>query len=173
MKNIAINNLKYTGIVTLSQYIGQKKVKIAQVHNTGGDSLFNFFASSLIGDFTMAKALRPTKIMLLKQTNTPENPIYETTDNADFYYLLTRPEKITSAGLSRIKYSFLIPKQDVDRLDFEKLCVGLYADAATTDEPGNYAAVCNLGLSKNNVVSASLVVDWELIISNMITSEQN
>jgi hypothetical protein len=172
MKNIAINNLKYTGIVTLSQYIGSKKVKIAQVHNSGGDSLFNFLASSLIGDFTMAKALRPTKIMLLKQENTSDEPIYRTTDNADFYYLLTRPEKITSVGLSRIKYSFLIPKEVIDSLaDFEKLCVGLYADAATADEPSNYAAVCNLGISKNNVVSASLVVDWELIISNMITSE--
>ena len=111
MKNTAINTLKYTGIVTLSQYIGAKKVKIAQRHNDGGDALFEFLASGLIGDFAMAKALRPTKIMLLRQTNTPENPIYETTDNADFYYLLTRPEKLSSVGLSKVRYSFLIPKE--------------------------------------------------------------
>ena len=172
MKNIAINTLKYTGIVTLSQYIGAKKVKIAQIHNDGGDALFEFFASGLIGDFTMAKALRPTKIMLLKQTNTPENPIYETTDNADFYYLLTRPEKVSGVGVSKVKYSFLIPKEVIDNLpDFDKICLGLYSDAATADKPNNYSAVCRLGLSKNNVVSASLVVDWELVVSNTRTSE--
>lgn len=167
MKNIAINTLKYTGIVTLSQYIGTKKVKIAQVHNDGGDALFEFFASSLTGDFTMAKALRPTKIMLLKQTNTPENPIYVTTDNADFYYLLTRPERVSSVGVSKVKYSFLIPKEVIDNLaDFDKICLGLYSDVATSDKPNNYSAVCSLGLSRNNVVSASLVVDWELVVSN-------
>lgn len=172
MKNTAINSLKYTGIVTISQYIGRKKIKIAQIHNAGGDSLFEFLASSLIGDFAMAKVLRPTKIMLLQQENTVDSPVYTTLDNAEFYYLLTRPEKITSVGSSRIKYSFLIPKTVIDNLaDFTNLSIGLYADAAKSTTPNDYAAVCNLGISKNNVVSASLVVDWELVISNTKTTE--
>ena len=59
MKNTAINTLKYTGIVTLSQYIGSKKRQIARMHNEGGDALFRFLANCLAGDFTTAKLTMP------------------------------------------------------------------------------------------------------------------
>ena len=67
MKNTAINTLNYTGIVSLSQCIGNRKIKIAQMHNTGGASLFNFLANCLIGNFTTAKINYPTKIKLINR----------------------------------------------------------------------------------------------------------
>ena len=67
MKNIATNTLGYTGIVTLSQYINSKKIKIAQVHNEGSYPLFNFLSDCLLGDFSIAALALPNKIMLLKK----------------------------------------------------------------------------------------------------------
>ena len=45
MTNTAVNTLTYTGIVTLSQYIENKKVKIGQTHNKGGAPLFKFLSN--------------------------------------------------------------------------------------------------------------------------------
>ena len=65
MNSKAVNTLNYTGIVTLSQYVGNNKVQLAQIHNTGGTSLFNFLASCLAGHFQYASVNWPTKIKLL------------------------------------------------------------------------------------------------------------
>ena len=66
--------------------------------------------------------------------------------------------------------SFVIPKEVVNSLSsssFENLYLGLYTDEATLDAANNFAAICKLNLTKNNLVNASLVVDWELVISNI------
>ena len=171
MKNTAINTLKYTGIVTLSQYIGSKKIKISQVHNTGGDSLFEFFASCLLGDFTTAKLIRPTKVMLLERTN-DDPPVYtQPTNGSGFIYIITKPEKVSDTGSCRVKYSFVIPKDDVASIrSSDNLYLGLFADEVSVDNPENFAAICELKLA-NNIINASLVVDWELIISNINNAE--
>lgn len=173
MKNIALNTLKYTGIVTLSQYVGSKKVKVARHHNTGGTSLFNFLADCLIGDFAMAKATRPIKIMLVKRTKEESGGVttYNYEQKSGFIFVLTTPEKVQSNTQCRVRYSFIIPKDQIESInDFEDFGIGLYTAGAVEVEPENFAAFCELDLSKNSLISASLVVDWELIVSNNVAN---
>ena len=172
MKNTAINTLKYTGIVTLSQYIGTKKFKIAQQHNAGGSYLFDFLAHSLIGDFTYAKILKPTKVVVLKRKKTEGNDGYTYISKSGFITLTTNPEIITDNDKTRVRYSFIIPKDQVESLvtdDLTGLCLGLYSNAVTDfNELHNYSAICEIGsVSKNALINSSLVVDWELVISNI------
>ena len=174
MKGNAINTLTYTGIVTLSQYLGGKKVKVAQVHNTGGNPLFNFLADCLIGDFTIANISRPTKVMLLiKTTETPEvgnTAAISYTRKSGFIYLLSRPEKVYAAESTKVRYSFIIPKEYFTSIPSEsskELGLGLYTDDATDSNLEKFAAFCSLKNVKNlNSATNNLVVDWDLIISN-------
>lgn len=179
MKNTAINTIKYTGIVTLSQYIGSKKVKVAKTHNEGGNSLFNFFADCLVGDFDIARPLRPTKIALIVRTGRKDaydNYVYEFQKNSSrFFGIITKPEKVIGKTESHVKYSFVIPKEIIENLtDFTDLYLGLYHSGVKVDddgkaELGEYAALCKLDLAKNSIINAALAVDWELIVSNIST----
>lgn len=168
MKNTAINALEYTGIVTLSQYIGSKKVKIAQVQNSGAYSLFNFLSDCLLGDFEVAAFNRPTKIMLLNTVKTDENgeavnPYYESRSN--FIYLLSKPEKIYNSSKGTVRYSFVVARDLLEGTTFNS--IGLYADSADQGSPDNFAAVVNVSLNAQSLVTSSaLVIDWELNISN-------
>lgn len=177
MKGNAINTLTYTGIVTLSQYIGGKKVRVAQVHNTGGNPLFNFLADCLIGDFAIAKISKPTKVMLLIKTTTAAEDgskiISYSAKSGGFIYLLSSPEKVYDTESTRVRYSFIIPKDYFMNMPTEagkELGLGLYTDNATdnTEEDlKKFAAFCSLGDVKNLSSAANnLVVDWDLVISN-------
>jgi hypothetical protein len=171
MKNIVTKTLQYTGIVTLSQYIGSKKVKITQLHNSGGEPLFRFFASCLAGDFTAAKLMRPTKVMLIEPKDTSATVIefQKPFNTAGFVYQLTKPEIVETkdGSSSRVRYSFMIAKEQIASInDFENLYMGLYTDEVTVENPDNYAAICKLAISKNNIANTSLLIDWELVISN-------
>jgi hypothetical protein len=168
MKNTAINTLKYTGEVTLSQYIGQKKYRVAQLHNAGGNALFNFLADCLIGEFNIAKANRPTKIMLISRSaDGPDG--YEYRGVSGFIYLLTNPEKVYNVedtdAICRVRYSFIIPQDMIEGINsLDKLGIGLYSDAEKSPEA--FAAYCEFDVSASSLVNTALVVDWELIISN-------
>lgn len=175
MKNTAINTLKYTGIVTLSQYIGSKKTRVSEVHNHGGNSLFNFFTDCLMGDFEKADIMRPSKIALVERTSTKDefdNYIYrfQNSNSSQFFDILTKPEKVVGTTESHVRYSFVIPKEVVENLvDFTSLYLGLYHSGADAESLGNYAALCKLELAKNSIINAALVVDWELVVSNIST----
>lgn len=173
MKNVAINTLNYTGIVTLSQYIGTKKVQVAKLHNTGGASLFTFLANCLAGDFTIAKANRPAKVKLLIRSGT-DSSTYSYSPITRFVSLRTPPEPTFSAGESRVRFSFIIPRDFLDSLNVssskdEIIGLGLYAHSVkdVENEASNFMAFCTLDtLNKNALVNSFLVVDWELVISN-------
>lgn len=177
MKNTAKNTLTYTGEVTLSQYIGTKKVKVAQVHNTGRASLFEFLSDCLVGDVEIAKAKRPTKIRMLQREADYTTPgAYTYTAVSGFIYLLTAPEKSNSRpDQCSVRYSFLIPKDFLGAVtNFNTLGLGLYTDSATdlNLDIENFAAFCLIGSSSSNVsisTNASLAVDWELTIENRAT----
>lgn len=167
MKNSAINNLTYTGIVTLSQYYGNKKVPIKQIKNSGGSSLFSFLSNCLIGDFTTAKFEMPTKIMLLRAEHgeTPADTYYESA--SAFIYFLTKPEKINTEvnNSSTVCYSFVIPMDIITNTSFNS--IGLYADMATELDAANFAAVCEIDdTSGMRSTSSALVIDWKLTIIN-------
>ena len=66
MTSKSINNLYYTGIVTLSQYDGKKRTPIVRLHNTGGNLLFEFLANCLVGNFDQAAKNQPAKITDIK-----------------------------------------------------------------------------------------------------------
>lgn len=170
MSNKAISTIKYTGMVTLSQYIGSKKIKIAQMQNTGGNPLFDFIADCLVGDFTLAKFNRPTKIMLLKRTaheTTGAATTYTYEGLTGFSYLTTKPEKVYDPTNGIVRYSFLIPSDWLEGIDnFDNVGIGLFTDSTTDRDLESYAAFCELTVTKTSLVNAALVVDWELIISN-------
>ena len=177
MKNTAINTLTYTGIVTLSQYIGTKKVKIAQMHNTGGTSLFSFLANCLAGDFTLAKPNLPTKIKIIRRTRpNAEIDEYVYSSASSYIFLRTPPEAYSNAGESRVRFSFIIPRDflEVQNLissstSSEVLGLGLYANGVpdTPEEAENFMAFCILeNIEQTIAANAVLTVDWELVISN-------
>lgn len=164
MKNTAINNLTYTGVVTLSQYNGNKKHQIAKVHNTGGTTLFKFFASCLIGDFESAKIDRPAKIKLINRGASGE---YESASG--FIFKRNIEKLVDNLGECRVRYTFMIPRDLLENItSISTLSLGLYS--AYEEELSNFIAFCDLGsglnLTKAELAHASLLVDWELVISN-------
>ena len=180
MRNTAINTLAYTGIVTISQYRGAKKVRIAQMHNTGGMPLFDFLSDCLVGDFDTARAGRPAKIRLLKQKKVPDRDTFITQYEAvsPFIFLLTSPEKKQSSTQSYVRYTFMIPKNTLeeDLANYEDLGIGLYTlgtdnNISSSDALENFAAFVELDDNKavliNTLANTALVVDWELVISNI------
>lgn len=163
MKNKALNSLQYTGIVTLSQYINNKKIPIKKIHNKGGDSLFSFLTDCLIGDFNIAKLSRPTKIMLLQVDENKSELTVK--NNSGFIYLLSKPEKIYNNSCNTVCLSFIVPKDMLSSADFN--AIGLYSDNATIYDRNNYSAICLIDINNNDLtVSSVLAVDWELILSN-------
>jgi hypothetical protein len=167
MKNTAINNLSYTGIVTLSQCIGDKKIKIAQLHNAGGTALFRFFANCLIGNFPEAQTDRPAKIMLLDKQ---ADGSYESVSG--FIFKRSAESIKNNLGECRVCYSFMVPRDFLENItSISTLCLGLYGAYVTKDDLSNFIALCNLGsngleLTRAELTHASLIVDWELVISN-------
>lgn len=167
MSGTSINNLTYTGTVTLSRYNGKDKKVIQKVKNTGGTRLFKFFSNCLIGEFTAAAEDRPVKIMLVKKTAL-NSETYTYTPKSGFIYLLTLPEKLINKDSARsvIRYSFIVPKEYL-AVDFNG--IGLYAESATTQEAGDYSAFSDVDLIIETLPASSvLVVDWELTIQNSV-----
>lgn len=174
MKNTAVNKLNYTGIVTLSQYIGANKVKITQVHNTGGSSLFSFLASCLAGDFDIAKYSLPTKIRLLYRKVNRESDNFDYVPATQYIFLRTPPEPSASGGECKVRFSFTIPRDFLETRTLgsdsdEVLGLGLYANNTPENdtEVENFMAFCVLdSLDQSTLVNTFLIVDWDLIITN-------
>lgn len=159
--NIA-NSIDYSGVVTLSQKLGENTFKIASIKNAGGKALFNFLADCLAGDFDIAKIDRPSKIMLLYQDS--DGKMLKP-DNAGFIYITTKPERVySSENESIVKYSFTISQDLLAGMNFN--AIGLYGRAESDVE--KYAAYCLLKEEDLNGISVSsvLLVDWELHLSN-------
>ena len=167
MKSKILSTLSYTGVVTLSRYTGSKKIELAQLHNTGGSELFNFISDCFLGNFSDAENERPTKIKVLNYSIVEGSYTY--TSASGFVHLLTKPEKISKDNQSCIRYSFLIPRDVINNIaNTERLALGLYSKKSLNDESvvENFSAVCDITSAKNLFNNTSLVVDWELIITN-------
>ena len=163
VRGTAANAVGYTGVVTLYQKINSKKHIIARVHNEGRVPLFNFLADCLAGDFDVAKADRPTKIMLLNENE--EAGTRERAGSSSFIYLLTKPERVYSATEGIVRYSFLIPPEAL--IGAECNAIGLYNATASEADLDDYAAHCVIDLAnKSFSLSSVLLIDWELHISN-------
>ena len=168
MKNSAINNLGYTGIVTISQYNGNKKKSLAQVHNSGYSSLFSFLSYCLTGDFDMAKLELPTKIRLLYTEESKEGTMTFSAVSP-FIFFANRPEIVytdTTEASSAVCYSFIIPREMVENAHFNG--IGLYSDTVTesASDVESFSAFCKVDDLSGFSESTMLVVDWKLIIVN-------
>lgn len=177
MNNGALSGLRYTGVVTLSQYINGKKRIIGKVKNTGGLPLFDFFTDCLIGNYDTAQFNRPSKIMLLKHTkqvDTNGNESAELVPVSGFIYMINRPEKVTGSELfgsiidtdvaSAACLSFLVPATAISETFTH---IGLYTDSAGLYDIDNYAALVPVDIANFNFTSESvLLLDWYLIVSN-------
>lgn len=162
IKGTTASKLEYTGIVTVSQCTHSKKITLAKLHNEGGKSLFNYLADCLVGDFDIANASRPTKIMLL---NVDDSGKIEKANNASFIYILYNPEKVYDDSKGIVRYSFIIPQDVLSGSSFN--AIGLYAANATEADLADFAACCRFELDRSNIsLSHILVIDWELHIFN-------
>lgn len=159
MKNIAKNNIGYTGIVTISRYSKNKKTEIAKVYNQGRNPLFDFLADCLVGDFSKADASMPDKIRLVYVNGD------ESSAASGFIHSMAAPEKITRNNESCARYSFLITPDNIER-SFNRIC--LYTRSAKYDQLDDCAAFCDIDQidGSGRAAGASIIVDWELIISN-------
>lgn len=173
MNNGALSGLRYTGIVTLSQYINGKKRIIGKIKNTGGLPLFDFFTDCLIGNYETAQFNRPSKIMLLKYSDNAESP--ELIPVSGFIYMISRPEKVNGSDLfsdffdnigtaSVACLSFLVPANAINETFTH---IGLYTDSAGLYNINDYAALVPVDMANTNFTSESvLLLDWYLIVSN-------
>lgn len=167
-KNKAINMLTYTGVVTLSQYIRNKKTIVYQAHNKGGPVLFNFFANCLIGDFAKAEKSLPTKVMFLTNPTGEHEEYYYPVSG--FTHLLTTQERGYDDEIPYVRFSFVIPK---DRVAPARTSTNLYLGLYNEENPDptsealaqKYMAVCPVDITGSSA-NAALVVDWDLYISN-------
>lgn len=175
MKNRVRNSLNYTGIVTLSSYKGTKKVKVMQVLNAGDSQLFEFLADCFLGELERAMPKRPAKIKLLHISDTG---VVESASSG-FIGLLSQPSVSIDATQCSITYSFLIPRDQLESMtSMTDLGLGLYSSQTLNSEEDiyKYIASCRLEdlptkLTTTDILaSSSLVVDWELIISNSAKS---
>ena len=179
MKNIATNTLSYTGIVSLSQYVGNKKIKIAQIYNTGGSSLFEFLSNCLIGNFDQARINYPTKIKLLnREPQDDQDDTYNYSSVSGFIFMRNTSVPDVNSGKCQVRYSFMIPRDLLDNVtNLSTLGLGLYAHGASESEPEKFTAFCalnSLDISRSELTNATLLVDWDLIISNnSATSSKN
>jgi hypothetical protein len=173
MKNIARNTLAYVGTITLSQYVGAKKVVIGQIHNDGNTPLFDFFASCLMGDFATAKTLLPRKIGLFTATLGANNSL-ENVRGIGKWGLLSSAKKVVSTeSTSAVRYSFSIPFEIISPItSFADAYVGLYTENEESYE--DYLARFSLAtLNRSIFLNAALVVDWELQVVNNGTTYGN
>ena len=163
IKSIATSGLTYTGIVRLSLYTAGKKFLLKEQHNIGGRPLFDFLTDCLTGDFDIAKADIPNKILLLNKD--PEDKLSKAA-NTSFITILAKPEKkYSSANESVVCYSFILPPHYFTGTSFN--AIGLYTKTASELDINDYAALCDIDLSDISLSIASVVVlDWELHISN-------
>jgi hypothetical protein len=161
------SNIMYTGIVRLSQYTNGKKFTVAEIHNKGGKALFDFLANCLVGDYELAQADRPHKILLLNIDD--ETKEIKQAANTSPIRPLTTPERVYSADEGIVKYSFIVPQEyfaaggasGATRFN----AIGLYPESAGTVE--DYSAYCLVDTSNWSIsMSSVLVLDWELHISN-------
>lgn len=173
MKSNTISALAYSGIVTLSQNIGGKKVCLQKIHNAGSNKLFSFLADCIAGDFELAKLDRPTKIMLLNvQKNVGTESEGDIINRASsFIYLLSKPERVYSASSGvaseTVRLSFVIPRALLEGATFNR--IGLYSDSATELDYESPAAYCEISTTESvsSMSSSSvLLIDWDLTISN-------
>ncbi len=136
---LSLNPLRYTGIVSLSQYTDSEKILLSQLHNKGTNQLFDYFANCLVGNFEAAKTNSPTKIMLLKKSSDgktiePASP---------FIYLRTLPEKIKEDASHihpAVRYSFVISQDVVINKNFN--AIGLFLNKS--NDIKDYAACIDL-----------------------------
>ena len=161
IKSSTKSNISYTGMVTLSQYAGGRKVTTAKIHNTGGAPLFNFITDCLAADFTMAKLSSPYQILLIKTSDNGDSLDLLNATTSDFITILTKPEKIDT---NTVRYSFIVPQDAVADLTFN--AIGLYPKTATLSDITNYYALCKVKNPTTVSTSSVLVVDWDLTISN-------
>ena len=164
MKGNAKNFVGYTGIVTISQYTNGKKFIISKTHNNGNTPLFEFFADCLLGEFAKARTNLPEKICLIKASEAGM-----ATEGSGFIYLRSNPIKQPTANKECIvKYSFIVPREVLEAGTYEK--IRLYRGSATTFDDYSAEVLANLNPSDWSD-SSVLVIDWELIISNVGSAE--
>jgi hypothetical protein len=152
------------GKITLSQWLGSKKIVVGRTHNSGGKPLFDFLTSCFTGDFSIAQAKLPRKIGIYTRED-------DTIRGLCKYPLISAAKKVEStSNASAVRYSFIIPYDVISSIEsFEYAYIGLYPENPIDSEnPYNdYLASFSLkDLNRSLFLNSALTVDWDLQIVN-------
>lgn len=169
MDSTALNTISYTGQVNLAWYSNGKKMPFAQIHNIGGNTLFDFIVDCLLGDFTKASKEKPAKVALL---NAAKDPSGEHITRSSLWVWVTEttiPTVIPHANGCTIRYSFIIPQEYITS-NFNS--IGLYPTHINDTALDKYCAICEVkGQTNFNFNAATaLAVDWDLNFTNSTTT---
>ena len=163
-----MNSLTYTGNVTVSIVKNKTIIKTYHGHNSGSKELFHFFAYALAGKYKIAESLRPLRIMLFEKTT--DKPEGQAVSNYIGINVPTTVEATTDNTSYKATLHFLIPYTYItgNKVDIYKLYPLNSADALAIFDAE--AAGQAIDLSNINKAKYSLIVDWELLVSNTTTS---
>lgn len=167
--------LGYEGKVTLTLKSNGRVIKSHTYKNNGTVELFKFLGNCLLGRFTEATKLLPTKILLLY--NDSKDPITKNarsvTPRSNFIGYAQTPSIVDDAKTERVKvtYNFEVPYQLISD-NFNQ--IALYGDKKTRSDYADFSAYYYLtenGKFATQEISnwsptTVLLVEWELSISN-------
>ena len=189
----------YSGKVTVTVVDDRKVVSRKVGHNAGGQSLFQFLAQCLCGNYENTKPLQPLKIKLFynKATDTTaattninnwvgsdSNTSIEEASNFIFVNAAGATEEIVDEEGNKNGYKailhFRVPFSFVTKNEVNQIC--LYAQNENDDK--KYSAYYLFKDSKdekklapikvnNQQASYNLIIEWELSIANVkVTNTQ-
>ncbi len=177
MKNIAMNNVNYSGKVKLKLQDEGITLQSQEIDNSGTSNLFTFLAYCLMGEFEEASLYLPTKVRLLKANiDAISGEELDVEPSSGYVFLRSPPERIYKPEIDgeTVKLSFMIPRTMIESIGFNR--IALYPQFATDTQYYEYSAYCDLsgvedlGIGSYTAwtLSSVLLIDWELTISNKI-----
>lgn len=180
---------KYHGNVTLYIKKGDIIIKQFKLKNSGFAPLFQFFSYCLAGKYEAAEALRPWKIMAFYNANiqpgqevTSTEPQIDYSKSCSTFIYLNKPaapgQKTTNDQKEWVtKLHFIIPYSYISGDKVNQIC--LYGfnmnnkeiPAAVyylqeLDQATNKNVYKEITISAENKQDYSLIVEWELSVSN-------
>ena len=177
-KGKSATKVRYSGNITGKLMLGDIVVKKFNLHNSGGNALFQFLVMCLAGEYSTVDPMRPAKIMLFNNNNMNISSGAELSQETDITPLPTHSASnflaTTSAATikdSSIVLHFIVPFTNITQTSINE--IGLYG--ANIQDVSNYSALFMITDAEGKVspIEASgqlsnmaLMLDWELSFIN-------
>ncbi len=175
-KHTRINNgINYRGEVSISVMDGKRKLR-SFTHNNGKKGLFNFLTNCLLGNFTVAKSLYPSKIACF---GTPTGSSMIARLSSFVRYDTSRWEvKNESESGSSIYFHFRIPYVALKTGVISML--RLYVNEISGEEVAENICA-EITLDENDYITVpdtadgnfTIIVDWKMTLTDIEPNKEN